>query len=391
MGNVDFLNEDDFFSTLKKEISKDSDKFQDAAGSELELPAELLMEHNEPEESPAGPRVDLKHAPEDWDQNIFEAGTHEKEPGDFQEDVERNLELDRAAAPQEDGPATNARKLDLVEFYDEKQDKISYKPFYIAGIVIVILVAGFFALRYFLFSSPKEETAAQKINAEEIKESVRDSLAHPQKQLKATRTAKSMYYAEIAGKTEHEISSIAELINLAEQDVRITSILMYDREILFEVFSPNRDKLSNISSKLKSRYQNNYKLVSSQIRTGQNAGIINLYTLEFPAASQSAKDIAPSALTDVAGIKSWLNSLLQKNSLKCDNMNPNASKSGEDVTVYEFDTRVTGSYKDCLKMLTSMASERRNIKIHKLTLNSLDQKAFNPSTYQMKLIIRVFV
>jgi outer membrane biosynthesis protein TonB len=312
--------------------------------------------------------------------------TPEEQPEQESEFVE--YEPLKEEAKEEPKPKVDPEKPYLTDDYaDDKHPGLNYKPLIIAAIVIVVLILGYIGLDKWVLSDQ-----ASSETANETQQPVKTAQQLLQEQAAARKTR---FLSDIAGKTSSDIDMVNSAIQNAASSAKISSILLYDKSFLFEVFGSNRDEVARVSMALKQKMaDNNFNVVSSQTRPGTNGGVFGLFKADLknekPAGANAGKNIHIN-FNSVKDAENWLKQQSASKGLKVRSLQNHFVKDADDFKVFEVATTVNGSIDACKGLLQKISSDGSQIKIHKLNLSAADQKSFISKKYQLKLILEIFV
>lgn len=385
MGNHDLLSDDDFFAKSKS-IKKDTkDKKKDIYSEE-----EDFFRKKESDESV----LELKEIESSLQERPDAKSQSKKDAQDFFKNIQENLEMEDQSREKK-GPAaevatrslSNKEDIKYKKVYfdiDDKQEKISYRPVIIGVILVVILLVGGYFVYQWLFAgkfSGSQPATIQPVTTEPPMESVQA----PQED------RKTEYLSRLAGRTNRELSSLSDIINTAIKSSKLSSILLYDSDLMFEVFSNSREELARLNINLKDSYRNQqFRIVSSSQRAGENGGILGIYSVKLDQAGTERSAVALK-LGDVREAEQWLQGIFGSQNLKISALKSRSSFTAEMFTVHEIEASGNGTMAACIKVLHSLAVAGSNVKIHKLTCNAVDQKNFSSGNYQLKLLLRIYV
>ena len=378
MSTHDLLSEDDFFSEINK------DKKPEPEAPKESLPEDDLFE-GMPLKDEEQAEVDEPELPEPEPQPEAEL------PQDFSEDVKDEFELDQPAEPLiESEPLPEAepetqREAIAEDYYESKQEKISYKPIIIGAAAVAVIIAAFFIVKIFVLDSKEAAPAAEQ---------------QPETQPAAEETGpsseelrKAAFFKSLTAETKESLGSVSSVAALASAGNKVSSVHLYGDETMVEVFCKDRSALAKLNMEIK---QNNpglkTEIISSRVRPGEAGGIVGLFkiTKSNAGSSRGGEDVGtPFNSTDDA--KSWLGFLTQNNSLSLKNSKTRNLGREEDFTVIELEANISGRVSNCLNLINDVASSSKNLKVHKLNLTAEDQKNFSPNKYQLRMILKIFV
>jgi len=385
MGNHDLLSDDDFFAKSRpdKDKKERTDKKKDVYSEEEEFFKSKDLDDSlfEIDEIEAGPQEqpDSKQPPKQQAPDFFEGFDEKlKEKEDFPKD--QPLGVGAPAPPRKD---TDLKyKKVYFDIDDDKQEKINYKPAFIGILIVVLLLAGGISIYYLFFAKKTAHTEIVIAEPETMEQS--DTAAPSREEIRR----RSML-AGIAGRTNHELSSLGDIINTTSKSVKLSSALLYNSDLLLEVYASNRDELARLNMNLKSTFKNKpINIISSSQRPGENAGILGLYSLKLDAGS-AQKEVSNRLGSQEA--EQWLRNLLSRNNLKSIQIKSRSLPAVDAFSVYQIEAAANGSFNDCLMVINNIAAAGSNVELHKLSWNAVDQKSFSPANYQLRLVLKIYV
>jgi len=386
MGDQDLLSDDDFFEKSKPEPKEEKSKKDDVYSEE-----EDFFKKKEVDQS----SMELEDIESSLEERPDTEPPKKEESQDFFENIQENIEVeesDEMPPPQDPNvapppPATKEEDIKYKKVYfdiDDKQEKISYKPFVIGFLVVIILVVGGYFIYQWLFSD-KGATPEQPITQTQSTEESTDP-AQSQDEIR-----KANYLSNLAGRTNLEMSSVSNVVGAAIKSTRLSSILLYDSDFMFEVFSKNREELARLNMELKNTFKDKqFKIISSSERPGENGGILGVYSAKFDGAGSGGQEVN-KILGSGNEADQWLRGILNQNKLKVKSVKSRSSSTTDMFTVYEIEATANGSINACVNAMNSIASAGSNVKLHKLICNAVDQKSFTSENYQLKLVVKIYV
>jgi len=378
MADYDLLSEDDFFSQSEPSTRKEKEKPKEEADQDAVQPTEeddLFKDIDQTiqksiEELP----LDKEEAGDDLiageaSEESFEAIKQELE------DDEGQIETDEGAAP---APL-------ITDYEDEKQEKISYKPFIIGGTIVIFLIVLFIVL-YNLYWTGGQEKTEEKTPAKQ--EAVQEKPAVSPEELQ-----KQKFYGSVYGKTKKKLNLATGFVSTANKNAKLTSFLIYGDDMMYEIFSPDREKLAKYSLDVRDRFPGTKVILdNTSIRPGKNGGVFGLFRVQQTGSSgEGTASSVTNPFTSAAEAQRWLTSLADYNKLKVGKTRNKAAGKKASFAVYEIEAEITGSFEGCNSFLQSVANSGKNVEIYKLTFNAVDQKSFKSSKYQLKLILKVYI
>jgi hypothetical protein len=398
MADQNLLNDDDFFSkAMKSEKDEPKDNKEKVYSEEDDLFKPKAMDEQSAEElayieSSLQERSDF---PSDIKSQSFEATVEDKKP---------NVPIDKPT-PQADFSQTPVPKqgdLNYKQVYfdmDEvEQEKVSYKPFFITFLIIIILGAGgYFAYDLYLkdkffskFSFLSDQQPEQTVVAEEPEQVEQEPLDIHNQQSELERQ-KSVYLTKVTSQTNQEVTSIANVIAISRKSTKLSSILLYDSDFILEVFGKSQQDLARLNNELKSSNSiQNLKVVSSSERIGANSGLLGVYSAKLKLSGSADRQVTLN-LAGNAEAGNWLRDILTKNKLKVKNYKNRSTKTQDLFKVHEIEAVANGSINSCLNVLNAIATAGTNVKLYKLTCSAVDQTNFGTANYQLKLVLKVYI
>jgi len=391
MANFDLISEDDFFSGEEKkkpdqEMPEKSQPDEDLFARPLPEIEDTIFEHEDMPEEP----LDLDDITEP-----------QSTPQDFSEDVKENFDFsqtdtDVAQPDFSEEPAgisepeqkpepklSEDKEAEVPDYYDDKQKQISYKPFIIGALIVILLGALLFLGKMFFFDSSEKTT----IEKQKTEQAVSEAKGPSQEEIR-----KMNFYKDLAGKTKNATSNIASVSGAVLQKARLSSVLFYGSDFTFEAFAKTRAGLAKLNIKLKEEFKNNkIKIVSSQDRPGANGGVFGVYKMILAGGGGSAASTVSNPFKSASEAKDWLSFLIENGSLKKKALKTRSLGRRSGFDAVELDASVFGSRDNCLQLIKSIGDANRNITVSKLSLNAVDQRSFNSKKYQMRLILQIFM
>lgn len=264
------------------------------------------------------------------------------------------------------------------DYEDEKQEGINYKPFVIAFVIIAFLVGIYFVLDTFVFSE-KEEVVEEPVKTPE------------QLQQEKEAAEKAAFLGRVAGKTSSEIKLVSNLIDYGQTNAKVSSILLYDESLLFEVFGNTRDQVAKVNMALKNNnLGKNFEVIGSETRPGAKGGVFGLFKTQL-SGDASSRDVTQAHFSSITDFESWIQQTSNAQALKVVTLKNNFQQDEGYFKRYKVETTVNGSIDACNSFLEKLGSENNQIKINKLNLNAADQRNFQTKKYQLKLILELYV
>lgn len=392
MANFDLISEDDFFSGMKKEEQPkeppkpepDEDLF---AQPQPETETPVLPEEEPADENPA----DLLS--QDFSEDVKESFDFDNTAETKITEPENPVTVEEAVSPAEPVPAEpepeaepETAEEEIPDYYDDKQGGINYKPMLKwVGIVVVILIV-FLGIKFYFFSPSSEPQAAQP-------EQTAKTAAPVKNEPTPQEVKRNQLFTALAAKTQYTASKVAGITDVAGARAKLSSVLVYGNDFMFEVFAKNRDALAQLNVKLKNTFKDNsISVVATESRPGPNGGILGVYKLTLhPPTAGSGSGSLSAPFKSVEDAQGWLKYMAENGSIKIKNMKSRALQREQGMDVYELDATLYGSSASFSRLLQTFAGAQKNMTIHKLTLNAVDQRNFNKKKYQARLILKLFI
>lgn len=397
MANFDLISEDDFFSGVNKEKKPEKPE-----NPPKPAPDEDLFAQTQPEEEPP----DLSEEPVNVEENPADLLTQDfsedlKESFDFNEPEEKIVDEtssiaednfnDQQAPPTPDSnqipepePEPIATEEEIPDYYDDKQGGVNYKPILMGLGIAVVLIVLFFVVKLFFLNG---HTESEKVVKQATPVNTSKTPGPSPQEIKRNKM-----YSAVAAETKFKASKVADVTDVAATRTKLSSVLLYGNDFMFEVFAKNRDALAKLNVQLKNTFKDNkITVVATESRPGPKGGILGVYklTLQPPAGSGSGTLSAP--FKSVQDAEGWLKYMAENGSLTIKSLKSRALKREGGTDVYELDATLFGSSASFNQLVKAFGSADKNMTIHKLTINAVDQRNFNKKKYQARLILKLFI
>ncbi len=360
MGKNDLLSEDDFFTLSNKDedASEKSDKHNSA--SEDELFKELEFDQSEQSQQKTEPEIIIDD--------------HKEQPVPVSGSEIQQKPSPISPPPIEEDKTKEATSTYRYDFDDYNQEGVNYKPV-IIGIIIVacLAVAGYFSWD-FIFGEDEPvvvEEVQQGPSPEEI--------------------AKADFYSSLTGKTRYHYSNFNKVITLVSDNNKLSSLMLYENDFVFEIFSKDRAALARYFREIQtSAGSNRVTLSATTDRPGSRGGVFGQFNLTLnPNGMDKAEVTDPFISNDQ--IRSWLNTLAAGNGLKTVDVRSASIASRDIYRGTQIEAGFNGSFDNVKGFLTQLANSNKNLIIHKLSLISTDLKTFSQKKYQLKLVLKAYI
>ena len=176
---------------------------------------------------------------------------------------------------------------------------------------------------------------------------------------------------------------------LSTKSTHLTSLLLYNDEITFEIHCKNRDVLAKTTMNLRNNMSGieGLKLVSTDEWPDRSINAVFYAKLK----STSVSATPGPKIADAGALQQWIKMLGQQFSVKINSV----QKMGTSPANLELKrTRVLilgqGKYQAVLSFINALAAANRNLKVHKLVLAALSKKNFSKSNYRIELTLDLF-
>jgi hypothetical protein len=278
--------------------------------------------------------------------------------------------------PLERTPPVDSYSSDL-DYLDDKQPGINFKPFIWAAVAVVAVVLIYFAVDNLFFSGEGNETAVKTETPEE-------------RQAREREEQKQNMLAALNRENSSRLDYLTALIEIKPQDVKYSSFLLYANDLSFEAFAKDRSALARLNMQLKANPElAGYSLESAANRPGSKGGVFTLY--DFKSLKPAALDTSTSAPVPSTEASTWINQAVQTFGMQLAEQRKISTRPEQlfDVTRQEFILK--GSEASCFNLVKSLARNPGNYAIHKLAMVPTDQRNILKSGYQLTLIMDFYL
>ena len=278
--------------------------------------------------------------------------------------------------PIERTPPVESYPSDL-DYLDEKQPGINFKPFIWAAVAIVAVVLIYIAVDHLFFSGEGDETAIKTETPEE-------------RQAREREEQKQSVLADLNRENRSHLDYLTTLIDIKPQDVKYSSFLLYANDLSFEAFAKDRSALARLNMQLKSSPElAGYSLESAANRPGSRGGVFTLY--DFKSLKPVPADTSRSVPVPSTDASSWINQTVQTFGMQLANQRNISTKSEQLFNVTRQEFILKGSETSCFNLVKSLARNPGNFAIHKLAMVPTDQKNILKAGYQLTLIMDFYL
>ncbi|RMH63030.1 MAG: hypothetical protein D6677_08415 [Calditrichaeota bacterium] len=294
---------------------------------------------------------------------------------------------------EEPAPKKEASTVDLsMDFEDEKQEGINYKPIVmgISGIILLILI--YIGVDHFFLSGPTDEPVTDNPPAKEETtgndQQKPQSAAEAQKQRAEQEKQKAL--KDISSENNQRVSQMQQVIGAIGKDARLSSLLLYDENLLFEVYAPDRAGLARYNMALKEKNLP-FKLVSSSGRPGSKGGILGVYKGKV-TGSGSGNTATIQQVSSINALESALKTKARSAGLSVRNVKSRsmASLNKKSLKGYEINMEMSGSLDATKKFIASLGAMSQ-VRVYKWVESAQDQSAFSSKNYRVQLILHAFI
>ncbi len=412
MAKYNLLDDDDIFDDNDDLLKDDND--DDVSGlleeTEEQPPAEEpAPESGAPAETeetddPFDIDIDedlLNYEPaEDMDESTFSPET-DLEITSEEEPLEPEISIDpdagEEAAPEpvkEEKPAP--KPIPDLDIEDEKQEGISYKPIVKGLAVLLLLILAYAGVDYFLLSddtAPADTTqvAEQKENAGTTAGEARKKSAAEIAEEKKDREKKD-FLKTVNSENQARIASVEQVISASGKSARLSSVLLYDNTMTFEVFARNRDELARYNINLK-KSGSPFKIISSSARPGQKGGILGIFKAEKAMPVSGGQSSASTkTFASVRDVETWLSSQARGAGLRISKLKSRADRGSNTALfkAYRVEAEMSGTLAAANKLLSALKTASQ-VKVYKLVETARDQQNFTGKRYRIQLILQAFI
>ncbi len=413
MAKYNLLDDDDIFDDNDDLLKDDND--EDVTGlleeKEEAPPAEEQAEETgtpaeaAETEDPFDIDIDedlLNYEPvEELEESTFSPETDldissEEEPLEPEISIDPDAGEEAAPEPVEEKKPAPKPIPDL-EIEDEKQEGISYKPIVKGLAVILLLILTYAGIDYFFLSDEAStpgtaQVTDQKADGETPAGEARKKSAAEIAEEKKARE-KQAYLKTLSSENRARIASVEQVVSATGRSARLSSVLLYDNNMTFEVFAQSREELAKYNINLK-RSGSPFKIISSSARPGQNGGILGVFKAEKtpPASAGQAAGGTTREFASVKELESWLNSEARNAGLRVSKLKSRADSGGNTALfkAYRVEAELSGSLTAANKLLSALKNASQ-VKVYKLVETAKDQQNFSGNRYRIQLILQAYI
>jgi hypothetical protein len=217
----------------------------------------------------------------------------------------------------------------------------------------------------------KEETAAEKLQREQ-------------------EERKQSFLTEISKTSNQKLGAVNLLTGLDKENVKYSSVLLYENSLDLEVFAKNRSALAKFNRKIKDNPRiNEYKMETVVNRPGSEGGLFALYDIDIKQIDTGQSAIAQKV--SIVSPSAWATTVQQQAGLTIKSQREISRRSENLFTINRNEYELRGSLNNCLSLINSLASSNQNISVHKLSLLPTNQQTMSTSSYVMRLVVDYYM
>lgn len=415
MAKYNLLDDDDIFDDNDDLLKDDSDDdVSDLLEEQPEeaAPPEETVGEKEPEvpdekegDDPFDIDIDedlLNYEPaEDIDESTFSQDvdldiSSEEEPLEPEISIDPDVKAEEKETPAEAEEKPAPKAIPDLDIEDDKQEGISYKPIVMGISAVILIILLYVGVDYF-FLSGDNATADAGQTTETTGEAEAEVNKKPAKspadlERERKEQEKQSYLKTIGAENRARIASVDQIVSATGRSARLSSVLLYDQSLTFEVFSKNREELARYNIELK-RKGSPFKIVSSSSRPGKNGGILGVFKAEKSSSADGGQAAAGGkTFSSVNELQGWLSGQAKNAGLRVIKLK-NRTDSGNSNALfkaYRVEAEMSGSLAAAQKMLSALRGASQ-IKIYKLVETAKDQQNFSGNRYRIQLILQAFI
>lgn len=414
MAKYNLLDDDDIFDDnddLLKDDSDDdvSDLLEEqpeevAPSEEARGEKELEVQEEKEGDDPFDIDIDedlLNYEPaEDIDESTFSQDV-DLDISSEEEPLEPEISIDPDVKAEEETPAETEEKpapraIPDLDIEDDKQEGISYKPIVMGISIVIVLILLYVGVDYF-FLSGDSATADAGQTTETTGEAPAEANKKPAKsaadlERERKEKEKQAYLQTIGAENRARIASVDQIVSATGRSARLSSVLLYDQSLTFEVFSKNREELARYNIELK-RKGSPFKIVSSSSRPGKNGGILGVFKVEKSSSAGGGQSTAGGkTFASIKELQGWLSGQAKSAGLRVIKLKNRADSGNSNALfkAYRVEAEMSGSLAAAQKMLAALRGASQ-IKIYKLVETAKDQQNFTGNNYRIQLILQAFI
>ncbi len=269
-----------------------------------------------------------------------------------------------------------------IDYEDEKQEGINYKPIIIGIIVVVLIIGGYFIVKNFILGGPGKPIPVREktVSGPDAEKKLKD----------AKTTQKEKMARQLAAEKQYRVGYISALRDMKVNNVYYSSVLLYGQNLNFEVFSPGREDLARFNMKIKDNpVFAESQLISVDQRPGENGGIFALYDVVLGRPQAGSGSQSKEAVVKAPG--EWIKQVARSHKLSLKNSRQLSTKKENLFIVTRMEYTFRGSETACLNFLKQLSTANLNAGIYKLSLIPTNQRNFRNAQFKMDLIVDLYM
>lgn len=279
------------------------------------------------------------------------------------------------------------------DYEDEKQAGINYKPIVIVGVIIIFLILAYIGIDYFFLSGPTVPTLNQQTTTSQdgkLQGSQKEAMIEAK--AKQEQKKKQEFLQNISMENQAKTELTGKVLGAVTGKASLSSLLLYDRSFLFEIFGKSRNDLAKVNVRLKDTAPAaRFNVVSSNVRPGSQGGVLSVFKGSVsPGGSSSAGLTKDENTKSIDALEGLLREKAQKTGLKTKGLVNRFEEEQSGFKRFNVEATFEGSLKNTQNFIASISNSSQ-INIHKMQISAKDQKTFNKMKYRISLILKVFI
>lgn len=317
--------------------------------------------------------------------NILDQGLEEPsaEPA-----LEQEPEPTPEPTPEPEGEEKKEKIVIPDDYEDDKQEGVNYKPVILGVAAVLLLIIGYFVIDAYVLN-PSVPDMAQNDKEKSATETPK-STAETQKANEAKK--REAFLATVSGPSKQKLNMALDVVSSISGEAALSSMLIYGNSMMFEVFGQSRSDIAKVNMNLKETMPaHNFEVIYSNKRSGTEDNTMGLFKSEIPDNAAGGSGKAKKSFSSVGAFQEWVSNNANVNGLKVDRIQNRKTGSKESFTSYEVEAVIKGPKAGCNTLTGKLASDVNQAKINKLNMSAVDQKSFQSDTYQLTLILEIFI
>jgi len=391
----------------KYNLLEDDDLFEDE--EDLQLPEDTENDSAKPDELTDSDNLDI-----DIDENLLNIEDSENLSDlafDVDADInigeeEPEINIDEPNLLNEEPEAPSGTDIDAQEperlnkeaiitddYEDEKQAGLNYKPIVIVGVIIIILILAYIGIDHFFLSGPAVPTLNQQTTTGQdgkLQGSQKEAMIEAKAKQEQKKKQEFLQNISMENKAKTELTG--KVLGALTGKASLSSLLLYDRSFLFEIFGKSRSDLAKMNVRLKdSAPAARFNVVSSNVRPGSQGGVLSVFKGSVsPSGSSSAGLTKDENAKTIDALEGLLRDKAQKAGLKTKGLVNRFEEEQSGFKRFNVEATFEGSLKNTQNFIAYISNSSQ-INIHKMQISAKDQKTFNKKKYSISLILKVFI